>query len=129
MLYRVHLCMKCSLGISNFLEEIACLSHPVVFLYFFALIAEEGFLFSPCNSLELHILFGMSFPFSSVFALLHSSAICNASSDNHVASLYFFFFGMALVTACYTMLQISIHSSLDILSPKSNPLNPLITAV
>ena len=36
--------MKFSLGISNFLEEISSLSHPVVFLYFFALIAEEGFL-------------------------------------------------------------------------------------
>ena len=40
--------MKCSLGISNFLEEISSLSHSVVFLYFFALIAEEVFLISPC---------------------------------------------------------------------------------
>ena len=44
--------MKCSLGISNFLEEISSLSHSVVFLYFFALIAEEGFLISSCYSLE-----------------------------------------------------------------------------
>ena len=36
--------MKCSFGISDFLEEIPSLSHSVVFLYFFALIAEEGFL-------------------------------------------------------------------------------------
>uniref|UniRef100_A0A4W2DIZ8 RNA-directed DNA polymerase n=1 Tax=Bos indicus x Bos taurus TaxID=30522 RepID=A0A4W2DIZ8_BOBOX len=42
--------MKCSLGISNFLEEISSLSHSVVFLYFFALIAEEGFLISSCYS-------------------------------------------------------------------------------
>ena len=35
--------MKYSLGISNFLEEISSLSHSVVFLYFFALITEEGF--------------------------------------------------------------------------------------
>ena len=35
--------MKCSLDISNFLEEISSLSHSVVFLYFFALIAEEAF--------------------------------------------------------------------------------------
>ena len=34
--------MKYSLGISNFLEEIPCVSHSVVFLYLFALIAEEG---------------------------------------------------------------------------------------
>ena len=48
--------MKCSLGISNFLEEISSLSHSVVFLYFLALITEEGFLISPCYSLELCIL-------------------------------------------------------------------------
>ena len=45
--------MKGSLGISNFLEEISSRSHSVVFLYFFALIAEEGFLTSSCYSLEL----------------------------------------------------------------------------
>ena len=51
--------MKCSLGISNFLEEISSVSHSVVFLYFFALIAEEGFLISSCYSLELciHMMF------------------------------------------------------------------------
>ena len=38
--------MKCSLGMSNFLEEISSLSHSVVFLYFSALITEEGFLIS-----------------------------------------------------------------------------------
>ena len=35
--------MKYSLGISNFLEETSSLSYSIVFLYFFALIAEEGF--------------------------------------------------------------------------------------
>ena len=57
--------MKCSLIISNFLEEISSLSQSVVFLYFFALIAEEGFLISSwyelllfyLNSLELIDLF------------------------------------------------------------------------
>ena len=47
--------MKCSLGISNFLEEISSLSHSIVFLYFFALITEEGFLISPCYYLEFCI--------------------------------------------------------------------------
>ena len=37
--------MKCSFGISDFLEEIPSLSHSVVFLYFFALITEAGFLY------------------------------------------------------------------------------------
>ena len=45
--------MKFSLGISNFLEEISSLSHSIVFLYFFALITEEGFLISPCYFLEI----------------------------------------------------------------------------
>ena len=36
------------LDIPNFLEEISSLSHSVVFLYFFALITEEGFLICPC---------------------------------------------------------------------------------
>ena len=51
--------MKYSLGISNVLEEISSLSYSIVFLYFFALIAEEGFLISPCYSLELCIKMGM----------------------------------------------------------------------
>ena len=34
-------------------EEISSLSHSVLFLYFFALIAEEGFLISSCYPLEL----------------------------------------------------------------------------
>ena len=51
VLYCGCLCMKCSLVISNFLEEISSLSRSIVFLYFFALITEEGFLISPCYSL------------------------------------------------------------------------------
>ena len=46
--------MKCSLGISHFLEEISSLSHSIVFLYFFALTAEEVFI-TACYSLELCI--------------------------------------------------------------------------
>jgi len=59
--------MKCSLGISNFLEEISSLSHFVVFLYFFALIAEEGLLIYSCYSLELCIQMFISFLFSFAF--------------------------------------------------------------
>ena len=61
--------MKCSLGISNFLEEISSLSHSIVFLYFFALITEEGFLISSCYSLELCIQMLISFLFSFAFYL------------------------------------------------------------
>ena len=79
--------MKCSLGISNFLEEISSLSHSVPFLYFFALIAEEGLFISPCYSLELCIQILISF----LFASLLFTAICKASSDNHFAFLHFIF--------------------------------------
>ena len=58
--------MKCSFGISDFLEEISSLSHSVVFLYFFALIA-EGFLISSCYSLELCVQMLISFLFSFAF--------------------------------------------------------------
>ena len=67
-----HLCMKCSFGISNFLEEISSLSNPVFFLYFFALITEEGFLISPCYSLVLCIQMGISFLSPLLFASLFS---------------------------------------------------------
>ena len=59
--------MKCSFGISEYLDEISSLSHSVVFLYFFALIAEEGFLISACYSLELCIQMLISFFFSFAF--------------------------------------------------------------
>ena len=49
------------------LEEISSLSHCIVFLYFFALISEEGFLISPCYSLELCIQMGISFLFCFAF--------------------------------------------------------------
>ena len=61
VLYCAHLCMKYSIGISNFLEEISGLPHSIVFLYFFALITEEDFLISPCYSLELCIQMGITF--------------------------------------------------------------------
>ena len=62
--------MKCSLGSSNILI-FSSLSHSVLFLYLFSLITEEGFLISPCYSLELCIqmliffLFSFAFHFSS----------------------------------------------------------------
>ena len=77
--------MKCSLGISNVLEEISSLSHSIVFLYFFALITVEGFL-----SL-LAILWNSAFKwvylsFSPLpLASILFSVICKASSDNHFA--------------------------------------------
>ena len=90
-------CMKCSLDIPDFLEEISSLSHSVVFPYFFALIAEEGFLISHCYSLGLCIQMLISFLFSFAFASLLFIAICKASPDSHFAFLHFFSMGMVLI--------------------------------
>ena len=57
------------LGICNFLEKISSLSHSIVFLYFFALITEDGFLISPCYSSELCIHMDISFLSSFSFSV------------------------------------------------------------
>ena len=146
--------MKCSLGISNFLEEICSLSQSVVFLYFFALIAEEGFLFflsfffkfyfifklykivlvwlgfliSSCSSLELCIQMLTSFLFSFLFTSLLFTAICKASSDSHFALWHFFFLRMVLIPVSCTMSRTSIHSSSGTLFIRSSPLNLFLTS-
>ena len=84
--------MKCSLGLFNFPEEISSLSHSIVFLYFFALITEEG-LAVLCNSAFKWVYLSFSpLPLASLLF----SAICKAFSDN--AFLHFFFLGMVLIT-------------------------------
>ena len=63
--------MKCYFGISHFLEEISSLPHSFVFLYLFALIAEEGFLsllailWNSAFKWE-YLLFSFAFHFSSI---------------------------------------------------------------
>ena len=120
VLYHAYTSMNCSLGISNFLEEISGLSHSVGFLYFFALIAEEGFL------ILLALLWNSAFrclylSFSPLpFASLLFSATCKASSDNHFAFLHFFFLGLVLIPASCTVSKSSIHSSSDTQSIRSN---------
>ena len=76
----------------------------------------------------------------SVFSLIYLSlslllfisprflTICKTSSDNYFAFLLFFFFGMVLFAASYTILQTSIHSSSGTLLTRSNPLNLFITS-
>ena len=104
--------MKCFFGISDFLKEISSLSYYVVFLYFFALIAEEGFLISSCYSLELCIQMLISFPFSLLFTSLLFTAICKASSDSHFAFLHFFSMGMVLIpVSCHEPHSI-VHQAL-----------------
>ena len=100
----------------NFLEEISSLSHSVVFLYFFALIAEEGFLISPCFSLELCVQMGLSFLLSFDFHFSSFSATCTASSDRPFCLFAFLFLGMVLIPVSCTMSWTSVHSSSGTLS-------------
>ena len=109
--------MKCSLGISNFLEEISSLSHSVVFLYFFALIAEEGFLAILWNS-AFSCLYLCFSPL--LFTSLLFTAIFNAFLDSHFAFLHFFFpMGMVLIPISCTMSRTSFYSSSGTLSIRS----------
>ena len=75
--YWAHLCMKCSLGICNFLEEISNLSYSIVFLYFFTLINKEGsFLsllcFGTLHSNGISFLFSFAFSFSSFLSFVRA---------------------------------------------------------
>ena len=100
-------------------EEISGLSHSIVFLYFFALIPEEGFLISPCYSLELCIQMDISFLFSFAFYFSSFHSYLSALSDSHFAFLHFFFLGMVLIPVSCTMSQTSVHSSSGTLSIRS----------
>ena len=53
----IELIIACNVPLVSliFLKRSLVFSHSIVFLYFFALINEEGFLISPCYSLELYI--------------------------------------------------------------------------
>ena len=99
VLYCAHLCMKCSLGMSNFLEEISSLSHSVVSLYFFALITEEGFLISPCHSLELCIQVDLS-----VCLLLSYKALLSYPKE----TLYFLTFWFGILQSWVFLLHLII---------------------
>ena len=107
--------MKCFLGISNFLEEISSLSPSIVFLYFFALITEQGFL----SLLAILWIFEFKSVYLSFSPFLLASLLFTAiykASDNHFVFLHFFFWGMVLIPVSCTMSQISVHSSSGTLS-------------
>ena len=83
--------MKCSLHISNFLEEVSNLSHSVVYSISLHCSLQKVFL-----SL-LAILWNSEFSWiyrslsPLIFMSLIFSTICKASSDNHFAFFHFFF--------------------------------------
>ena len=103
--------MKCSLGISDFLEEISSLSHSVVFLYFFALITEEGFLISPCYSLEFYIQMGISFLFSFSFCFSSFHSYLLGLLRQSFCFFAFLFLDDHLAPCLLYNVRTSVHSS------------------
>ena len=92
-------CMKCSLGISDFLEDISSLSQAIVFLFLCIVYVGRLFFFFYLSLLFFETLNseGYIFPFLPLFASLIFSAICKASPDNHFAFLHFFFLRSGLL--------------------------------
>ena len=114
--------------VSHFLEEISSLSHSIVFLYFFALITEEGFLISLLFFGTLHSN-GYIFPcFICLLLFFFSQLFGRPPQTTILLCLHFCFLGMVLTPASYTMSWTSIHSSSGTLSIRSNPLNLLVTS-
>ena len=104
--------MKCSLGISNFLEEISSLSHSTVFLYFFAWLRKLSYL-SLLFFETLHSD-GYIFPFLPCLSLLFFPQLF--VRPHQIAILHFFFLGLVLITASCTVSWTSVHSSSGTLS-------------
>ena len=108
VLYCAQLCITCSLGISNFLEEISSVSHSIVFFYFLHWLLRKSFL-----SL-LAILWNSAFrclylPFSPLlFTSLLFTAICKVSSDTHFA-FFAFLFLRDDIDHCFLYNVINLH--------------------
>ena len=118
----------CSLGISNFLEEISSLSHSIVFLYSLHWSLRKAFL-SLLAILWNSVFKWVYLSFSPLlFISLLFTAICKSSSDGHFAFLHSFFWGMVLIPVSCTMSHISIHSSSGTLSIRFGPLNLFLTS-
>jgi len=126
VLYCAHLCIKCSLGILNFLVEI---SNPSLLLFSSITL---NFLLRRLSYLSLlfcETLHSVGcFPFSFAFPFFLFSAIHKDYSDNHFTLLRFFFFEMVLITVSCIMLWISVRSSSGTLSTRSSLLNLFITS-
>ena len=99
----------------NFLEEISSLSHSVAFLYFFALITEDGFLISLLFE-TLHSD-GYIFPFCLCLLLLFFPQLFIRHPQTTILPFFaFFLLGMVLITASCTISWTSIYSSSGTLS-------------
>ena len=126
--YCAYLCMKYSLGISNFLEEISSLSCSIVFLYFFALSLKKPFL----SLLAFHWNSTFKWVYLSFsplpFASLLYSGICKASQTTILPFCFPFSWGWFWSPPpeqCYEPPSIVLQTLLSI---RSNPLNLFVTS-
>ena len=123
-----HLCQKCSLGISNFLEEISSLSHSIIFLYFFPFVTEEGFLISPCYSWELGIQMGIS-SLLCLSLLFFSQLFVRPLQATILPSCISFSWGWSWSLPPIQMSWTSVHSSSGTLPIRSKSLNLFVTSI
>ena len=96
VLYWAHLCMKCSLGTSNFLKR--SLVFPILLL-FFGTLHSDAYIFA----------FLLCF-----FTCLLTTPICEASPERHCTFLYFFSMGMVLIPVSCTISEppVIVHQAL-----------------
>ena len=91
---------------------ISSLSHSTLFLYFFSLIYEEAF-FSLLALLWNSAFRWLHLSFSPLsFISIICPVICKASSNNHLAFLWFLLLGTVLITASCAMWPTSILQTL-----------------
>ena len=111
VLYCAHLCMRDSLRISNFIEEISSLSHSIIFLYFFAVTTEEGFLFSPCYSLEVYIhIFAFLFCLSLLFFFQLFVSPPQSTTSPSCISFSWRWFWSSPPIQCYELMSIVLQA-------------------
>ena len=96
-------CMKCSLGISDFLEDISSLSQAIVFLFLCIVYVGRLFFFliTPCYSLKLWIQKDISFLFSHCSLLLFSQLFVRPPQTTILLFCISFFWGVG----CYFLLK------------------------
>ena len=121
--------MKCSLDISNFLEEISSLTHSMLSSISLQYSFKKGLFTPPCYFLELCIQLGNIFPFLTCLLLLFFPQLFVRPPQTTILPfLHFFFLEMVLITPSCKISQTSIHSSSGILSIRSSPLNLFLTS-
>ena len=113
--------MKCSLGISDFLEEISSLSHFIVFLYL--CINHWGRLYLSFLFFGTLHLNGYIFRFLLYLLHLFFSQLFVSPPQTTILPFWISFLGMVLIPASCTVSHTSVHSSSGSLSIRSSPLN------